>query len=55
MESFPLVKLIFTFGVIMAVLIWQWFSINRTIRERQERERREAEAGPSGPAGHPEG
>ncbi len=54
-QTFPLIKLIFSFGVIFAFLIWQWFSVRRDIAKRKERERAETGAPSPEPPGHAEG
>lgn len=54
-QTFAMIEMIASFGVIFGFLIWQWLSVNRDIAKRKERERAEAgSASPEAP-GHAEG
>ena len=41
-ESYGVIEMVFSFGVIFAILIWQLVVTRRSIREDRERARREA-------------
>ncbi len=41
-SSYGLVEMVFSFGVVLAILIWQLIVTRRSIREDRERARREA-------------
>ncbi len=42
-ESYGAIEMVFSFGVILAILIWQLVATKRSIR--QDRERAQSEAG----------
>lgn len=41
-SAYGLVEIVFSFGVVLAILIWQLVVTRRSIREDRERARREA-------------
>jgi hypothetical protein len=41
-NAYGLVEIVFSFGVILAILIWQLIVTRRSIREDRDRARREA-------------
>jgi hypothetical protein len=52
-EYYGAIEMVFSFGVILAILIWQLVVTRRSIRKDRERAQREARDGALPPAGRP--
>jgi hypothetical protein len=53
-SAYGLVEMVFSFGVILAILIWQLIVTRRGIREDRDRARRESPDETPTPAGAPD-